>query len=279
MQAGCRSALFLFFLLFALLAGGCRSNTGKLENEVRTRDQLYREALEEQLRIESHNLNLRREIDALRQTPKLAPDQPIATFGVKRIVLGRATGGLDQDPHPGEELLQVVLEPRDSEDHSFKAPGTLQIYALEVTPQGMKTPLCMWEIPPDRLAPTWKAGLLSVGYTLTLPWKVLPVYENVRIVVRFVTPDQRAFEADRDIKVRLVPGAVQKRPEMMPEGLPFPCPVPAHEMGPILLPTGKTSASWQRSPAETPAPHRTQWRPLTPDPSITIGRPEPIKAD
>jgi hypothetical protein len=276
MQARCRAAFFLFFLPLLALISGCRSNTGKLENELRSRDQQYREALEEQRRIEGSNLHLRQELDALRNAGKKSPDQPPSTFGVKRIVLGRATGGLDQDNIPGEELLQVVVEPRDSEDHTFKAPGTLQIYALEVTPQGIKVPLCMWEIGPEKLEPAWKTGLLSTGYTLTLPWKVLPIYENVRIVVRFTTPDGRAYEADRDIKVGLVPGAIQKRPEAPPEKLPMPSPAPTFETGPFLLPTSQTTTSWRRTPGEPEPAQRSNWQPVTP-PSVTIGTPRPLE--
>ncbi len=271
MQARCRIALLLFFLpLFCI--SGCRSNnSGKLESELRTRDQLYREALEEQRRMEVNNLALRQELDVLRHGNKGTPDQLISTFGVKRIVLGRATGGVDQDNIPGEELLQVIVEPRDSEEHAFKAPGILQIYVLETTPQGIKTPLSMWEIPPDKLQTSWKAGLLSTGYTLTMPWKIVPIYENVRIVVRFVTPDGRAFEADRDVKVRLVPGAIQKRTL---DGPPLPGPAPTYEAGPTLVPM--SGSSWLRGPTEAQAPHRTQWRPASQDANVTMGRPMPI---
>ncbi len=274
MQARCRAALCLFFLPLPFLLVGCRSNTGKLENEIRTREQLYREALEEQRRIEGNNLHLRQELDALRNAGRKSPDLPPSTFGVKRIVLGRSTGGLDQDNLPGDDLLQIVMEPRDSEDHAFKAPGMLQIYALEVTPQGIKTPLCMWDIPPEKLEPTWKSGLLSTGYTLTLPWKVLPIYENVRIVVRFTTPDGRTYEADRDIKVRLVPGAIQKRGDMPPEFPPMPA--PTSESGPILLPT---SASWRRAPVQAETSHQTHWRPVSPDANVTIGQPQRLERD
>jgi len=195
-------------------------------------------------------------------------------------VLGRETGGVDLDNLPGDELLKVVVEPRDSEGHSFKAPGCLQIYALEVTPQGLKTPLCMWDISADKLQESWKSGLLSVGYTLALPWKVLPIYENVRIIVRFTTPDQRAYEAERDIKVRLVPGALQRRPEMHPETMP----APTYEAAPLPLPM---TSSWRFEPGPTPAPHATQWQPVafdaiggpqpvTPATRVTIGTPSPL---
>src|SRR5205809_93267 len=98
MQARCRAAFLLFFLPLLLLPAGCRSNkSGKLEGELRTREQMYREALEEQRRMEANNIALRNEVEALRQKGKTIPEQPVSSFGVKRIVLGRATGGVDQD--------------------------------------------------------------------------------------------------------------------------------------------------------------------------------------
>lgn len=276
MQARCRNALVVFFLPLVCLIFGCRSNnTGKIESELRTKSELYREALEEQRRVEGQNLHLRQELDALRNTAKKNLDQPITTYGVKRITLGRDTRGIDQDGAPGDEWFQVVLEPRDGEDHVFKAPGSMQIYALEITPQGTKTPLSMWEIGPDKMEGGWKTGLLSTGYTIVQPWKVPPVYENVRFVVRFITPDGRTYEADRDIKVKVLPGAIKKRPELLspPDGIPHHGAPPIFEGAPMLLPTSGTS--WKRTPGEESV-HRSGWRPAGP-PAITIGEPRRLE--
>jgi hypothetical protein len=278
MQARCRNALVLFFLPLTLFTYGCRSNTGKIENELRSKTELYREALEEQRRIEAQNLHLRQELDASRNAAKKSPDQVLSPSGVKRITLGRETRGVDQDDKPGDEWFQVVLEPRDSEEQIFKAPGTMQIWVLEITPQGTKTPLSTWEIGPDKVEGGWKTGLLSTGYTIVQPWKILPIYENVRFVVRFTTLDGRTFEADRDIKVKVVPGAIKKRPETLlsPEGSPVPCPTPIFEGGPIILPTSSTS--WKRTPGDAPTTHRTQWRPVTPPiPAVSLGEPRRLE--
>ncbi len=268
MLARCRGAFFLFFLPLLLVSTGCRNKTDVVEMELRNREQLYRDLLEEQRRSEGRILALQLEIESLRKGSKITPEQAASTYGLKRIVLGRSTGGFDHDGLPGDELLQVVVEPRDYDDHAIKAPGTLQIYALEITPQGVKTPLCMWDISAEQLRHSWKQGLLSTGYTLTLPWKQFPVNEQVRVVVRFVTPDERVYEADKDIKVRVVPGAAQKR---MPEMMPMPHPMPAPEVGPLLVPTGRVTSS-------SPPPTTTQWRPPEPERDVTIGRPTPIDA-
>jgi hypothetical protein len=269
MQARCRAAFLLFFLPLLFLSTGCRSNkTNKIEGELRSREEMYREAVEEQRRMEANNQALRMEIEALRAKEKVAPEIAPTVYGVKRIVLGRETGGVDQDKTPGDELLRVVVEPHDASDRAFKVPGSMQIYALEITPQGIKTPLCMWDIAPDKVQESWKDNLLSAGYTLTLPWKNLPIYENVRIIVRFTTPDQRAFEADRDIKVRLVPGAIQKRSDSPPDTLPM----PHHDHGPILLPT---SSSWRREPSGPPS---SSWQPVTPE-ANAMPRPMPPESN
>ncbi|MBI3822188.1 MAG: hypothetical protein HY289_05855 [Planctomycetes bacterium] len=259
MLARCRGAFFLLLLPLITASAGCRNKTDLVEMELRTREQLYREVLSQQQSSEARMLALQLEIEALRKGSKISPEQAASTYGLKRIVLGRATGGFDNDGLPGDEVLQVVVEPRDYDDHAIKAPGTLQIIALEITPQGVKLPLCTWDISNEQLRQNWKQGLLSTGYTLMLPWKQFPAHEQVRVVVRFVTPDQRVYEADKDIKVRPVPGAGQKRIEE-----PIPCPVP--DMGPLLVPIGRVA----------PAPHTTQWRAAEMPERVTIGRPTPI---
>ena len=211
MLARCRGAFFLLLLPLSLLSAGCRNKSGVIEMELRTKETLYRQSLEEQSRSEARIQALQLEINALRKGARITPEQAASTFGIKRIALGRSTGGWDNDGLPGDELLQIVVEPRDSDDHVIKAPGSLQIFTLDISPQGIKTPLCMWDISEAKLRQNWKEGLLSNGYTLTLPWKQFPAYEQVRVVVRFITPDHRVYEADKDIKVRLVPGAPLRR--------------------------------------------------------------------
>ncbi len=268
MRAGCR-ALFLFLLPPILLSGtGCRNRTDLVESELRTRETMYREALADQRKSEARIFGLQREIETLRQGIKLPAEQSAQTFGLRRVTLGRSTGALDHDNLPGDELLQVILEPRDESDHTIKAPGTLHITAMEIHPQGSKLPLCEWNIDAEKLRQSWKQGLLSTGYTITLPWKVLPTTEMVRVAVKFVSLDQRLFEADKDIKVRLVPGAAQKRPQV-PLEMP-PHPLPSFETAPpILVPMSRvTPSSW------TPLPSAS-WR-RNPGSGITVGRPLPL---
>ena len=78
----------------------------------------------------------------------------------------------------------MIVEPRDAADHAIKAPGRIQVTALEINSQGVKSPLGEWSIAPEQVRPLWKQGLLSTGYYLILPWKTPPQSENVRIIAR-----------------------------------------------------------------------------------------------
>jgi hypothetical protein len=267
MQAGGRNSLLFLGLL---LLAGCKHNNDVLESELRHRETLYRDALDEQRKAECRIDALQREVESLRHGPaKMAPEQAALAFGVKRITLGRSTGGYDKDNCPGDELLQVIVEPRDCDEHVVKAPGTLHVFALEITPQGLKVPISSWEISPENLRQNWKQGLLSTGYTLLLPWQQFPHTEMVRVIARLTVADGRVYEADKDVRVHIVAGAPSSRLPDVPVGpapptslppldsLPPPRLLPAHPApeptGP-LLPPPSTSLTGVRVRRPVPLP-------------------------
>jgi hypothetical protein len=224
------------------LACGCRSRCDLVEAELRTKENHLRESREELVREQAYNGALQRELVTLRGNPmvKLSPEEASQTFTLKSIALGRQTGGFNDDNHPGDEALQVAVEPRDGDGHAIKAPGTLIVAALEVTPEGLKKPLCSWQIPPGALRKTWKSGLFSTGYVVVLPWKAYPTQEKMRVVAQFVLADGRSFEADKDVTIKLIPPANRKPlpPEMpsAPDGA-YPeieLPPPRNSSGPTL---------------------------------------------
>jgi hypothetical protein len=277
MKAGGRSPFFSLALI--VLVAGCRSKE-PLEAELRNKELLYRESLEEQRKAECRIESLQREVDALRHGGRLSPEQAAIAGGVRRITLGRATGGYDRDGQPGDELLQVVLEPRDCDDHVIKAPGVLQIFVLDITPQGLKVPIGSWELSPEDLSKNWKQGLLSSGYILNLPWKQYPHCDSIRVVARFIVGDGRVYETDKDTRAHVMPGAAGRPPEVITDpptppppsdSLPPPRVFPSSNPseGPLILPSSK-------SEYRGPRPN-TPWVPASPPGSVRIGRPEPVQ--
>jgi hypothetical protein len=263
MTAGRRTVL-LALLVPCIVLCGCRRND-LVESELRKKESLYRDTLVELKRIEAQNDALQREVGALRQdtahgVPILPPEIASPLFGLKRITLGRGTGGYDNDNLPGDEALQVIVEPRDGDDHVVKVPGSLHVTAIEVNAQGLKRGLCWWALTPEQLRPTWKQGLLSTGYAVVLPWTVFPQYDTIRVLVQFKLADGRCFEADKDVKVRLLP--IGQHPQHAP---------PAVNPGPssFIVP----SAGTQVAPTVD-----LRWSPAPGSGSVQISRPQPLSS-
>jgi len=279
-------------LLFVLCLAGCRSSD-LVETELRTRERELRETREAVTRLEFHNAALQRELCTLHQgASNIPPEWLSQVSSVRRIVLGRQTGGYDDHQRPGDEALQVVIEPRDGEDQRIKAPGTVHIEALEISPEGLKTPLSSWDLSPEQLRRTWREGLFNTGYYVLLPWKVWPSNPSLRVVARFTLPDGRVFEADRDVKVRLAPQAGAHNLPGLPGGpmlaepdTALPPPRSLESLPPPALPgpTGPVAPPPPRPLGPVPPPGNLEsaagWQPDTPDNSVSLRRPLPLLSD
>lgn len=243
-------------LLAWLLVGlsGCRS-CDKVETELRAREEDVRTLREDLGRVEFHNQLLSRELQAFRGIP--LPDGTIPTpsepYPVRSVRLGRGTSGRPSESCPGDDALQVMLEPLDCQSQAIKAPGHLSVAAVEVSTEGIKRPLSVWELTPTEMSARWQNGLFTTGYVVTLPWKVWPGTEKLRVVARFRLVDGRVFEADKDITVRVVP--VNKRPaaivteDVLPTTPVIPTPTPA-----VPLPAAQPEVAPAPRVAPSPAP-------------------------
>jgi hypothetical protein len=269
------------------LFGGCRNND-LVEAELRSRESEVRELKAELGRAESQNDAMAREITALRQNTSARPTPELAsqTYTLKEIVLGRQTGGYDDDDCPGDEALQVVLEPHDCDGHTIKAPGSLHVEALEISPEGIKTPLSAWEVSPEQLRRSWRSGLLSTGYFVILPWKNWPSTPKLRVIARFTLSDGRMFEADKDVTVRLtaparrpvvpIPDAVEPREPALPESEEaLPAPRKVDPKGAATTP----KAWWLPQAGSSESVQPVTWRPKATGSladSVELLRPTPL---
>ena len=222
-------SFFLLPLSVCLVASGCRS-CDKVEAELRTKDHQLYEMRDELFRTSAFNEALRREICALRgvSPSAISPEAASQTYTITTVALGRQTGGYHSDDGHGDEALQVVLEPKDPDGHTIKAPGSVEVQAQEITREGLKVPLSSWTVSPDQLRRSWRSGLLSTGYSLILPWQVWPSSDKLRVTVHFKLPDGRLFEADKDVTVRVAPERKRLMPPadgVSPQIQPMPPPV------------------------------------------------------
>ena len=234
----------------AALTAGCRSNNryDLIEAELRTRE---RELADSRAALDQSR-NLLRAYEAAQQRGAPAPAGGGMFLPVKEVAIARGTGGVDEDGAPGDEGLLVVVVPKDEDGSAVKVPARVLIAAWEITPAGLKNPIGSWAVPADKLRGTWKGGLISTGYFVAVAWQTPPSTDRVRVAVRLITTDGRAFEADRDVTVR---------PPLPGRGgnnvLPYPQPD-----GPNLSTTPVNPGG----PATTPPPGRQPLFPEMPPP-------------
>jgi hypothetical protein len=196
--------------------GGKNEKQDLLEAELRTRE---REVLE--LRAENQQLKQLADIyvrghaagGVVVPGPVVtAPVGAVVTSGssetaiIRSLTLATGTGGRDDDGLPGDEMLQVVISPRDADGTAVKVPGRAVVTAFDILPEGQKVPIGRWDVTGEQLRKAWKGGLLGSGYFLPLSWDLPPTSGRVRVAVVFASTDGRTFEADRDVTVKPLPG-------------------------------------------------------------------------
>ncbi len=248
-------------LLILTGALGCRGNCDLVENELRLKERQLEELKQEIARRECDIHALETELEQYqRQFHKTGTPMISQPLVVKRVTLGRLTGGYDEDPNcPGDEALQVLVEPRDCDDQSVKMPGSVHIEAFEINPQGIKLPLSAWDIPSRELRKKWDTPVFGgPAYRIILPWKTWPSTDRLRVVIHFITHDGQRFEADRDVTIRL-PERVRPRTSPHMPHLPEPLGPPAVAPYPGELPRPRL--------VEPPVPPNS----LPPPPTYDVG--------
>jgi hypothetical protein len=272
-----------WIVLISLATSGCRSSRSDLvEAELRTRERENRELRGELMQSTTMNQALENTLRAQQCNQPLS--RPITGFlsQIKDIQLGRGTGGVDEDRLPGDEGLMVVLVPRDADDSPIKAAGTLKVTALQISPEGLKTPLSTWEVSALKLRQSWKSGLFSTGYFVALPWQTLPTTEKLRIVATFTPLDGGVFEAEKDVTIKLLPEAIRGQPQVTgPAILGPPLPGAAPTLPSNNVPVGPPprTAPPAGPPPKTAGPPTTEvrrWQ--TVPPQIELGRPDGVES-
>lgn len=204
-------------LLTLIPSAGCRNQRQELiESELRCKMQRIEELEKDRARLHGEVGQLEAELEAHQRRAAKSPTPTGAAIIVKNITLGRFTGGYRKDPNIlHDDSIQVLLEPRDSDGASVKAPGAVHIDVYEVTPQGLKAPLSAWDISSGELRRMWDTPLIGgPAYRIELPWKAWPTTERIKIAVRFTTLDGQAYEAEKETDIRLPERRV--RPQQMP---------------------------------------------------------------
>ena len=256
-----------------VLLPACRSSgKDKLETTIRARDQRIYDLQNDVDKLAGYNLALQTEVRATRGLAGPSTNDPFTPlYPVRSLVVGRSTTAVDDDRLPGDEGLQVVLEPRDSDGRLVRAPACATIMVMEVDSQGLKSPVGTWDFNAEQLRASWKQGLLTSGYVLTVGWQTIPRSSRIKILASFTLEDGRRFEAEKDLSIKPPVEQSMSLPGSLSAPLPL-TPVP----GPGSPPAVGSEKESLPVPAPLAPPAPLPDPKLSPVPSKPIELPKPM---
>jgi hypothetical protein len=202
-------------VVLALLSG-CNSasirSTDRLEAQLRDQQRSV-DSLQSQLaQVESKLAASRRESAALRK--ELSRTDSLRQVGGGGVALAfheqfqadrleivtLLSGGLDRDGIPGDELLTLLVAPRDSTGETLKVAGTLAVKAFDYSlPEGEQA-IGHWDFDIDESARLWHSGVVGRGYRLTVPLKLAPQAEQITVHARLTTPGGQQLNTTGQIR-------------------------------------------------------------------------------
>lgn len=120
-----------------------------------------------------------------------SPERPVDLFAAVRLEIASLTGGANYDNRPGDDGINVYLDPRDADGDIVKEPGRIRIHLMDPSdshaPRSLGT--CVFDTP-EELGQAWHAWLGMNHYTLKCPFAegvALPANRKVVVHAEFVS--------------------------------------------------------------------------------------------
>ncbi len=124
---------------------------------------------------------------------------------VTRIVLNPLlTGGYNLDNEPGDDGLSIVIEPRNAIGEYVKRAAPVRIALLDPRLKGAEARVAQWEFDQSEAGEKLRTTSMGKGIHLRLPWPNRPPKNSrLKLFVRYVAPDGKQLEADREVYIEL----------------------------------------------------------------------------
>jgi hypothetical protein len=139
--------------------------------------------------------------------PATPADQTLSPPGdanqVDRIVLNRQlTGGKNFDDIKGDDGIMIVVEPQDASGQYLSAAAPVAVVVLDPYKSGKAAYVARWNFDTVDTAGLLRKSALGRGIYLNLPWpNQPPEHSQLKLYVRYLTPDGRKLGAQKDITV------------------------------------------------------------------------------
>lgn len=189
-------------LVVAACAAGCADNQA-----VTLRQKVVQ--LESQLQsCENDRSSQQAQINKLQERLTVAraitPEELKKVFHPEQVKIAQLSGGVDYDGQPGDDGVNVYLQPIDQYGDVLKAAGDTRIELYDLANPPGQQQIGVYTFPVDEAAKNWFSFFGTYQYTFKCPWKNGPPKHDeltIRVVfVDFLT--QRVMTAQATCSVR-----------------------------------------------------------------------------
>jgi hypothetical protein len=154
------------------------------------------------------------------------------------------TGGSDLDGRAGDDGLSVVIEPRNAGDEYVPEAGAVSVVVLDPSKAGDAARVARWDFDLSTAREKLQTRRAVRGIQLQMSWPAAaPQAEKLQLFVRYVTPDGRKLQADREIFLAPPEQASQRW-----------TPRPAGRIAASPIPTAPSAAAPRPADQPVPAP-------------------------
>jgi hypothetical protein len=203
------------------IGASARTDQSRLEAQLRTRESSITK-LENQVTVLRDELQASLlEVAALRKSfatndgadRVILSEEAQSTFRIKTVEISSfLSGGLDRDATPGDEILSVLLTPRDSSGEVLRADGSIEMTVYDLSRPSQQQLIGSWTFDTATTREQWHSGVIGKGFHVNVEWKTPPLGEEVFVHCRFTTTDDRAFDTNSTISVTPESGPISPAP-------------------------------------------------------------------
>jgi len=193
-------------LCASLLMGiGCQSasvrRSDELESRLREQQALIERLTASLDRVETDRNVVRREAAILRdELVRLQPSTEVvhAAHSLSRVdrveILPLLSGGLDRDEIPGDELVSLLIAPRDSNGETHRVQGALSLWLRDISHPDGSHDVSSAEFSETESAALWHNGIVGRGFRVVVPLPGNLKSGDITAQVRFTTNAGRQFD-------------------------------------------------------------------------------------
>lgn len=121
------------------------------------------------------------------------------------------TAGVDLDQQPGDDGLELLIEPRNAAGQFVPQAGNMTVVVLDPAAEGDAARVARWEISKTEVGRRMLDTRPERGIRMQLKWpEKRPEHAKLKLFVRYEAPDGRLIESHSDVFIAL-PGQLSQR--------------------------------------------------------------------